>query len=112
MLDGGQGADRLEGGAGGDRFFFRSAAEAAGDIIVDFTAADGDRIDLRSIDANETLSGKQGFAWMGSAEFSGAAGQLRFADGALQGDLNGDAVADLLVQLAGVTALAPGSVWL
>lgn len=112
MLDGGQGADILEGGAGGDRFFFRSAAEAAGDIIVDFTAADGDRIDLRSIDANESLSGRQGFAWMGSADFSGAAGQLRFADGALQGDLNGDAVADLLVQLAGVTSLAPGSVWL
>lgn len=112
MLDGGEGADRLEGGAGGDRFLFRSATKAAGDVIVDFSVAEGDRIDLRPIDANKILAGNQAFSWIGGAAFSGAAGQLRLADGALQGDLDGDALADFLLQFQGVGSLSPGSMWL
>ncbi len=112
LLDGGLGADRMTGGLGADRFRLGSAVEANGDVITDFSAAQGDRIDLRPIDANESLLDDQGFTWIGAADFSGAAGQLRFANELLQGDLNGDAIADFQVQLIGVTSLAATSLWL
>jgi len=97
IVDGGLGADRLEGGAGAERFSFGSATEAAGDAIGDFSAAEGDKINLRLIDADEVFLGDQGFAWIGNADFSGVVGQLRFANETLQGDLNGEAVADFQI---------------
>jgi ELWxxDGT repeat protein len=111
-LDGGISADQLEGGSGADRFYFRSAAEASGDVIIDFSLAEGDRIDLRPLDANTALAGNQAFAWIGGAEFDGLAGQLRFAGGELEGDLDGDGVADFQIGLASGVSLTAASIWL
>jgi Ca2+-binding RTX toxin-like protein len=112
LLNGEQGADQLVGGTGADRFLFGSVTEAQGDVISDFSAAQQDRIDLRPMDANTMLAGNQAFTWLGGAVFTGAAGQLRFADSLLMGDVNGDAVADFQVALTGVTTLAGTSIWL
>ena len=43
LLIGGAGRDVLEGGAGADRFQFNSSAEA-GDLVLDFSRAEGDRL--------------------------------------------------------------------
>jgi Ca2+-binding RTX toxin-like protein len=48
VLVGGAGADRLRGGSGADRFVVRSLDEA-GDTLLDFSAASGDRLDLSAL---------------------------------------------------------------
>jgi Ca2+-binding RTX toxin-like protein len=112
LLEGGLGADRITGGLGADRFVFRGAAEADGDVIADFIMAHGDRIDLRPIDTNPDLAGDQAFAWIGGGSFAGVAGQLRFADGLLEGDVDGNGLADFQIGLSGVAALTAASIWL
>jgi Ca2+-binding RTX toxin-like protein len=112
LLDGGLGADILAGGLGADRFLFRSAVEAHGDVISDFSVADGDRIDLRPIDTNAGLTGDQGFTWIGDAAFDGVAGQLRFASDMLEGDLDGNGLADFQIALSGVAVLTTANIWL
>ena len=102
----------MEGGVGADRFVFRSAAEADGDVIADFNAVQGDRIDLRPIDTNPELTGDQGFAWIGSAVFGGVAGQLRFTGGVLEGDVDGNLTADFQIALSSVTSLTAANIWL
>lgn len=103
-LTGGAGADRLNGGAGADTFVFTALADstvaASGqDRILDFKHAEGDKIDLRAIDANSKVAGDQAFHVAGSAAFDGTAGALIFeTDGfgntTVSGDVNGDRVAD------------------
>ncbi|QNT69927.1 hypothetical protein [Defluviicoccus vanus] len=77
------------------------------DSIVAFDgvgAAAGDQIDLSLIDASTLVAGNQAFTFIGTAAFSGVAGQLHVvASGTntlVQGDINGDKVADfeILVQ--------------
>jgi CshA-type fibril repeat protein len=111
-LGGGAGADSLAGGLGADRFSFGSAVNADGDVIADFSVAEGDTIDLRPIDADAVLAGDQGFAWIGDASFGGIAGQLRFAGETLEGDLDGDGTADFHISLIGTVSLPAASVWL
>ncbi len=111
-LEGGLGLDSMTGGLGADRFIFGSASEAHGDVISDFTAAQGDMIDLRPIDANAALLGNQVFAWIGGALFGSVAGQLRFAGGLLEGDVDGDGDADFQIGLTDVTSLSAGNIWL
>ena len=108
-LIGGLGADRLTGGSGCDTFGFNSVAEigtAAGsyDIITDFVSQ-VDKIDLVNIDANLKIAGDQAFQYIGSAAFSGVAGQLRLANQILSGDVNGDRLEDFRLGLTGVSAL-------
>jgi Ca2+-binding RTX toxin-like protein len=109
VLIGGGGQDTLTGGMGRDTFRFilhTDSGLASFDVITDFSAAQHDKIDLRAIDANlSTGAAHDAFAFIGSAAFGGLAGQLRFADGALSADLDGDGVADFHVQLTGVTRL-------
>ena len=108
-LSGGAGRDTLTGGTGADRFTFRPGDLAIdfanADRITDFRRGDGDRIVLAAIDANEALAGDQAFAFVGTAAFSNVAGQLRYAfvgqDTLVEGDMNGDAVADLAIRLTG-----------
>jgi Ca2+-binding RTX toxin-like protein len=106
---GGLGADDLRGGGGNDVFRYRSSAESTGastDEILDF-ASGADQIDLSRIDANTFAAGDQAFAWIGSNAFSGSgaasAGQLRaYEDNGtwfVEGDTNGDGLADLVIQL-------------
>jgi len=113
-LEGGGRADLLTGGLGADAFVYRAFSDSSAsrfDTIMDFSAAERDRIDLSAIDAN-TLGGgdDDAFVYINSALFSGIAGELRFANGVLQADGNGDRIADLTIRLAGITTLAAGSV--
>jgi Ca2+-binding RTX toxin-like protein len=105
LVHGNLGADILAGGGGADVFRFDSAADsnaASSDQIVDFTPGT-DRIDLSRIDADSNAAGDQAFSWIGSGAFTGAAGQLRAVQQGggwtVQGDTNGDGVADLVIAL-------------
>ena len=107
ILLGGPGSDVLIGGAGGDRFVFVSASHTTNgqnvDLILDFGA--GDVIDLVLIDADRTSVGNQDFNLIGSAAFSGTAGEIRFVSGLLSGDTDGDAAADFSIRVSGVGIL-------
>ncbi|HYD32168.1 MAG TPA: M10 family metallopeptidase C-terminal domain-containing protein [Azospirillaceae bacterium] len=111
-LVGGAGRDTLAGGDGADLFMFARATDTdsgalARDLILDFSHAEGDRIDLSAIDANARAAGDQAFRFIGQAAFSGQGGQLRLVAGErgllIEGDINGDQRADIQLQLAGAT---------
>ena len=74
------------------------------DVIADFHRG-VDRIDLRDIDANRGATGDQRFAWVDTSDldaaFTGRTGQLRFDNGILMGDTNGDGKADFQIKVAG-----------
>lgn len=99
-LIGGAGHDYLTGGNGNDAFVFTALADSDGnnmnyDSIEDFSA--GDKIDLHGIDANTTLAGNQAFTYS-TGPFTHLAGQLTIVFGSgVQGDVNGDGVADLYI---------------
>ena len=64
----------LVGRGGADRFDYDDTDDstpAAPDLIRDFSRAQGDRIDLRGIDANEQASGNQAFKFIGQAAVHG-----------------------------------------
>ena len=107
LIRGDEGADLLAGGDGADRFVFRSVREigkgAQHDTIVDF--APNDTLDLHDIDANTRRRGDQSFTFIGGADFDRKAGELRWADGMVQGDVNGDGRADFKITLQGVDSL-------
>jgi Ca2+-binding RTX toxin-like protein len=109
LLISGAGRDAMTGGAGADLFRFTALADSvvgtSRDLITAFSQAEGDRIDLAAIDANTRLSGNQAFAFIGDAGFGRIAGQLRFAGGVLQADVNGDARSDMEIAIQGVSAL-------
>jgi len=109
LLISGAGRDVMTGGTGADLFRFTALADSvvgtSRDLITAFSQAEGDRIDLATIDANTRLSGNQAFAFIGDAGFGRVAGQLRFAGGVLQADLNGDARADMEIAIQGVSTL-------
>jgi Ca2+-binding RTX toxin-like protein len=116
LLDGGAGEDTLIGGAGvdlltggneGDLFQFNGGDTGIGaqaDRITDFMQI-LDRVDLRGMDADAGTAGDQAFTYIGTAAFSGAAGELRWdfdgTDTWLQGDVNGDGAADFEIVLTG-----------
>ncbi|WP_454915925.1 cadherin domain-containing protein [Xanthobacter sediminis] len=113
-LYGGSGADTLAGGSGADTFIYKALGDSTAksyDTIADFSAKQKDRIDLSAIDANGIGGTKNdAFVYIGTKGFSGTAGELRFTNGVLQGDVNGDRSADLAVKLTGVSSLAAGNV--
>jgi Ca2+-binding RTX toxin-like protein len=104
-LTGGLGRDALTGGDGSDVFAFNRLAESLrgpSHDTVTFVRSDGDKIDLSAIDADtDATPGNQAFRFIGAAAFAGVDGQLRFAGGLLQGDTNGDRVADIEVRIIG-----------
>ena len=107
-LRGGTGTDTLTGGAGADVFVFASVAEAStglgDDLITDFQIGI-DRIGLTAIDADLNTAGNQGFHFIGLAQFSSVAGELRYVDGLVTGDVNGDGMADFTIDIASVSGL-------
>ena len=113
VLIGGTGADRMTGGADADRFAFLSLGDLTHgdrhDTILDFSHAEGDRIDLRKIDADVIAAGDQNFTFIGMAAFTGMAGELRVepvSDVALvHGDVDGDGVADFTIDVLGAATL-------
>lgn len=114
-ITGGGGTDTLTGGAGNDTFVYNSINDSpvgSGDTITDFTSAPGegsdDQIDLSGIDANTSTSGDQAFA----ISLTGAAANSIWVSNdvtghewVLQGDVNGDGVADFEIHFhtSGVT---------
>jgi Ca2+-binding RTX toxin-like protein len=83
VLRGDLGGDVLRGDGGADRFVYANVADSTpkgADQILDFSRAQGDRIDLRDVDANEQAGGNQAFTFIGQAPFTGA-GQLQFYQG-------------------------------
>jgi Ca2+-binding RTX toxin-like protein len=108
ILNGGAGSDYLTGGLGGDIFIFTVVSDsisAAMDRIADFSWASGDYIDLTRIDANSALAGDQAFSFV--TAFSKQAGQATLTYNAwndtttFRGDVNGDGVADFVLQING-----------
>ena len=88
MLEGLYGADVLVGRDGADRFVYRSdydSSPTARDIILDFSRAQGDKVDLAGIDAKVHATGNQAFTFVDQSQFTGE-GQLRFFQ------LNGDTI--------------------
>ncbi|HEX8256944.1 MAG TPA: Ig-like domain-containing protein, partial [Allosphingosinicella sp.] len=117
-LFGGVQRDTLTGGAGRDTFAFAdsdsSALLAQADRITDFSAAQHDVIHLRQIDANENTVADDKFSFIGTGAFSGAAGELRYqvvgGDALLQGDTDGNGIADFFIRVEGVTVLTSGDI--
>jgi Ca2+-binding RTX toxin-like protein len=101
QLIAGRGHDTLYGGSGADTFVFNYARGSYNslepDYLPDFTAAEGDKIDLSA----------HAFTFIGTSAFTGVAGQLHintdtnmlipFGTTCLEGDTNGDTVADLQI---------------
>ena len=117
-LFGGAGVDQLFGGAGADFFGLLAVTDsgttlATADRLRDFSKAQGDRINLDSIDAN-SIGGtaNDAFSFIGSGAFTGVAGQLRAevigGETRVTGDVNGDGVADFLIRIDGVHTLVAG----
>ena len=115
QLDGGAGRDTLIGGAGGDTLFggagndvfkFNDVSESGPgrsrrDVVGDFQHRH-DKFDVSGIDANALDSGDQAFAFIGASGFSGVAGQLHYLHRTvLEGDVNGDGLADFRVTVLG-----------
>jgi predicted extracellular nuclease len=105
-LQGGAGADMLRGGTGHDLFVYKAAADSTGaatDHIVDFEYT-ADHIDLSAIDADSATGGNQAFSFIGSDAFHHVAGELRVelsgSDWIVQGDVDGDGTADLVIQVS------------
>jgi serralysin len=92
---------------------FASAAEisigTARDRIADFSHAQADVIDLSAIDADGTTGSVNAFTWIGTSAFHHLAGELRYqASGTstlVQGDIDGNGVADFALLLTGTVAL-------
>lgn len=112
LLIGGSGADVLTGGSGSDDFrigYFESGTGSGADRITDF-ASGSDIVDLSGWDANTGVGGDQAFTFVGSAAFTGTAGELRtYFDGVdtwVQGDINGDGVAEFDIRFDGAVTLS------
>ncbi|MEH2179518.1 calcium-binding protein [Nostoc sp.] len=110
ILTGGTGKDILIGGSGNDIFKYNSTSESllsSRDLIADFLGNDslpGDQIDLSTIDANSTLEGNQAFTFIGSGQFS-APGQIRYSEGILQSNTDGNLSANFEIRLIGAPQL-------
>ena len=109
------GRDVMQGGGGADKFVFLTATDsgkiaATRDIIQDFVHG-SDKIDLGAIDANGSATGLGTFNFQSvqGAAFSGVAGQLHFFhfdnNTIIEGDINGDKIADFQIQLYNTVAL-------
>ncbi len=123
ILDGGMTGDpfdlgdQLEGGAGADTFLFANAGYSVGpysrDRILDFSAADGDKLDIHGVLAGVTAT------FIGQGAFTGVAGEVQiirgFVDFGLPGvsqivkaDLNGDGISDFSIQVDSTAYLTAG----
>ena len=75
--------------------------------MADFSRAAGEKLDLSRIDAIAGTATNDAFSFINTAAFGNIAGQLRWQDNGatrlIQGDINGDSIADLTIFVA-----APG----
>ena len=119
LIVGGFGRDIMTGGTGADIFDFNAVAEsgktaATRDVLRDFEHGI-DKIDLSTIDARTNHAGNDAFIWRVTDGFTGVAGQLHYTQQNLpgtvndktiiEGDINGDRVADFQIELKGLINL-------
>jgi len=121
-LDGGAGNDVLAGNGGNDVLFGRAGADVFNfdktylqptggiDTIADFSSAQGDKIKVHSMDANPMTTVDDDFKWIGAQAFHHVVGELHYVvEGSnsllVQGDINGDGIADFSIKVLGVTSL-------
>lgn len=121
QLNGGAGRDIVVGGAGADLHLFRDgdfggADPSSADIIRDFSSSEGDRIRLDLVDSDQTSDGDQAFTFVGTAAFTGTAGELRYeqigANTFISGDTDGDGNADFMIRLDGLNTIQEGDFFL
>ncbi|MGE0241312.1 MAG: calcium-binding protein [Parvibaculaceae bacterium] len=114
LLSGGAGKDTLTGGMGADSFVFGWVGDsgptaATRDVITDFSSTQGDKVHLAYLDADETLAGDQAFTFVGTSGFSNVAGELRYGQNGghavIEGDTDGDGLADFSMTLTGSHSL-------
>lgn len=105
-LNGGAGSDLLNGGTGNDIFVFTDV-DGSTDRIVDLSDAN-DTIDLSGIDAIAGTESDDAFTFIGATGFSNTAGELRYASGVIQGDVDGDGVADFSIVIGAGHVLDTG----
>ena len=115
-LAGGAGADVLYGGGGADTFVYLAPSDSTPaltgqDQIMDFSHAEGDKIDLSAIDANKALAGDQAFSFV-TGGFTHVAGQLievsKTGGMLVEGDVNADGKADFAILVHAASPLGAG----
>jgi VCBS repeat-containing protein len=115
IIAGGGDADILLGGAGKDTFVYSLLTDSGGskvDTILDFNSAEGDRISLVDIDAIAGTKANEAFSFNAGGVFSHKAGELIATyvtdHYVVQGDINGDGVADFMISVFSATPLTKG----
>ena len=112
-LWGGKGSDTLVGGDGADRFIFLTddigTFWTSTDVIEDFVNGQ-DKINLAAIDAVSGIEGIQRLAFLGSGAFTGgrlfrADGEFRINGSTVEVDVNGNGIADFLIEVHSTSAL-------
>lgn len=104
ILEGGAGLDILNGGLGADTFRFSAgdtgATIATADRIQGYSSAQGDQIDVSALGVT---------SFIGTAAFGNVAGEVRTqvinGNTFVQGDVDGDGVADFMIRLDGIISL-------
>jgi Ca2+-binding RTX toxin-like protein len=100
-----------------DLFVYNSALEspvgAGRDIIMSFSRNQGDRIDVSGIDADVNTAPNDSFTFIGTAEFSGSAGELRYfvnnaGHAIVRGDITGNGGADFEIAVNNTALLTAG----
>jgi Ca2+-binding RTX toxin-like protein len=121
VLISGRGQDNLDGEAGADTYRYLRVSDSSATPVgsldgLAFSQADHDKVDLRAIDANTSNgTGNDAFRFIGTAAFSGVAGQLRywqfnaFVDlTGVEGDVDGDGRADFSLVMRDFVDLVAG----
>jgi Ca2+-binding RTX toxin-like protein len=117
-IAGGAGNDLMTGGAGADLFEFLAGdlgtTRTACDRITDFNRAEGDKIDLRLIDANVLVPDEQVFSVVSGAFTK--AGQLHIVQSGgntyIEGNVNADTIADFVIRIDGTPAITAADLML
>ena len=112
ILYGGGGKDLLDGGAGADIYRFLPGdlgKTVATSATVVLGAGQGDKIDLSAIDANSATTTRDAFRFVGTADFTKKAGELRVqasgSDWTVSADTNGDGVADMVLTVKSTSGI-------
>ena len=104
ILIGNHKKNKLTGGRGSDIFKYQTisdsrAGEESRDLITDFSSREEDKIDLSMIDAD--------LSFIGSDEFSGKNGEVRFYNGMLIVNIKGASDPEMEIQLEAVNTFNP-----